>query len=220
MWGQRQAGNIAVFWPPQLVAGEDEQTAYWLAESAIAAFDRTGIDMAQALLAATTPQLLSVLQHVGFRHLADLLYLTCESIRFPLAAPAPCEIEFEQYAYADRERLKRVIERTYEKTLDCTALDGVRNIDEVISGYQATGEFRPENWLFVRNSGEDVGVLLLADHPPAKHRELIYMGLVPEVRGRGWGGQIAHYAQWLARRTSGTAHRRGGRSKYAGRIDV
>ena len=25
------------------------------------------------------------------------------------------------------------------------------------------------------------------------------MGLVPEVRGRGWGRQITRYAQWLGR---------------------
>jgi len=59
--------------------------------------------------------------------------------------------------------------------------------------------YRPENWLFVRHEGEDVGVLLLADHPKGRHWELMYMGIVPEYRGRGWGRQIAHYAQWLAR---------------------
>jgi hypothetical protein len=72
-------------------------------------------------------------------------------------------------------------------------------MDDVVNGYQATGEFRPENWLFVRNGGRDVGVLLLADHRPSKQWELMYMGLVPEVRGRGWGRQIARYALWLAR---------------------
>ena len=41
--------------------------------------------------------------------------------------------------------------------------------------------------------------MLLADHPKARHWELMYMGLVPEVRGRGWGRQITRYAQWLAR---------------------
>jgi ribosomal protein S18 acetylase RimI-like enzyme len=53
--------------------------------------------------------------------------------------------------------------------------------------------------LFIRNAGKDVGVLLLADHPQGRHWELMYMALVPEARGRGWGRQITHYAQWLAR---------------------
>jgi len=43
-------------------------------------------------------------------------------------------------------------------------------------------------------------VLLLADHPSARHWELVYMGLVPEARGRGWGRQITQHAQLMARR--------------------
>ena len=100
---------------------------------------------------------------------------------------------------ANGERLADVIQRTYEGTLDCTALDGARDMDDVIDGYKATGVFRRQNWMFVRHGGADVGVLLLADHPAARQWELMYMGLVPEYRGSGWGRQIAHYAQWLAR---------------------
>ena len=73
----------------------------------------------------------------------------------------------------------RLIEATYEATQDCAALGGKRPMDEVLDGYRATGVFRPENWLFVRAVGHDVGVLLLADHRAAKHWELMYMGLVP-----------------------------------------
>jgi ribosomal protein S18 acetylase RimI-like enzyme len=53
--------------------------------------------------------------------------------------------------------------------------------------------------LFVRAAGEDVGVVLLAEHVKPRNWELMYMGLVREVRGRGWGRQIARYTQWLAR---------------------
>ena len=78
--------------------------------------------------------------------------------------------------------------------------DGVRNIEDVINGYENTGVFRSENWLIVHGDGKDVGVLLLADHPKAGHFELMYMGLVPEARGRGWGRQIAEHAQRMVRR--------------------
>ena len=198
-WGQRQPGNVAVFWPPQLVSGEEPRTVFPLAEAVVRDLDETAIDLTQSLLPEPDPATICVLQHVGFRHLADLLYLTCESARFPLAAPKPGEIEFEQYVGTQRGRLLRLIERTYEGTLDCTALNGARDIDDVVNGYQATGVFRPENWLFVRCGSQDVGVLLLADHAQARHWELMYMGLVPEFRGRGWGRQITRYAQWLGR---------------------
>ena len=198
-WGQRQPGNIAVFWPPQLLPGENESTAFTLAEAVIRELDATGIDLAQSLLVSPEIETDSVMRHVGFQHLADLMYLSCEAARFPLAAPEPLEVEFERYRTTERGRLLKLIERTYEGTLDCTALNGARDVDDVVNGYQSTGDFRPENWLFVRAAGDDVGVLLLADHSQARNWELMYIGLVPEVRGRGWGRQITRYAQWLAR---------------------
>jgi ribosomal protein S18 acetylase RimI-like enzyme len=198
-WGQSQVGNVAVFWPPQLVSGEDAKTAASLARAVVRDLDDKRVDLAQSLLVSPDEQLVGVLRSVGFRHLADLLYLSCESARFPLVAPDPCEVDFEEYAESQRERLADVILRTYEGTLDCTALDGSRDMDDVIDGYMATGTFRPANWMFVRHGGSDVGVLLMADHVAARQWELMYMGIVPEFRGRGWGRQIAHYAQWLAR---------------------
>jgi mycothiol synthase len=198
-WGQRQSGNIAVFWPPQLIPGEDRGTAFALAESVVAALDETSIEMAQVFLSAPSPETVSVLQHVGFRHIAELLYMSCESPTFPLVAPESSGLDFVAYETSQRSRLRELIEQTYEGTLDCTALNGVRDVEHVINGYRATGVFRPENWLFVRSEGRDVGLLLLADHPHGRHWELVYLGLVPQVRGRGWGRQITRYAQWLAR---------------------
>ncbi|HEX4415355.1 MAG TPA: GNAT family N-acetyltransferase [Lacipirellulaceae bacterium] len=198
-WGQSQVGNVAVLWPPQLVSGEDFETAQLLARAAVDDLDAKGVDLTQSLLVAPDEQLVGLLKDAGFRHLADLVYLSCEAARFPLVAPDPCEVEFEEYRVDQRRRMADVMHRTYEGTLDCTALDGVRDMNDVIDGYMATGAFKAENWSFVRNGGHDVGVLILADHPGARHRELVYMGLVPEYRGRGWGRQVAHYAQWLTR---------------------
>jgi ribosomal protein S18 acetylase RimI-like enzyme len=197
-WGQRQSGNIVVFWPPQLAAGEDVTTAYGLAAAVTSAIDETDAEMMQVFLPAPAAETVKVLHHVGFRHLADLRYMTAESARFPLAAP-DSELEYVSFHGTQRSRLMELVGRTYEGTLDCRDLDGVRDLEHVIKGYEATGVYRPENWLFVRHEAEDVGVLLLADHPKGRHWELMYMALVPEARGRGWGRQITRYAQWLAR---------------------
>ncbi len=196
-WGQRQSGNVALFWPPQLVPGEEPRVAAQLASAVVRVLDDTAIEMTQALLPASDAAIAATLEAVGFRHLAQLHYMSCEAERFP--SQPPRELEFEAYSGAERGRLMALVERTYEKTLDCVGLDGMRSIDEVITGYQGTGVYRPENWRIVRHAGRDVGVLLLAEHPPAGHWELMYMGLVPEARGRHWGGQITEFAKWRAR---------------------
>jgi ribosomal protein S18 acetylase RimI-like enzyme len=199
-WGQRQTGNIAFFWPPQLVPGEDQQTALKLAAAVVRVLDDTAIEMTQGLLPASDAAAAPVLQAVGFHYLAELLYMSCEAGRFPAELPEASELEFEAYSGAKRGRLMAIVERTYEQTLDCVGLNGMRTIHDVITGYQGTGVFRPENWRIVRRRGQDVGVLLLTDHPQARHWELIYMGLVPELRSRGLGRHITEYAKWLARR--------------------
>jgi ribosomal protein S18 acetylase RimI-like enzyme len=141
-----------------------------------------------------------VLTATGFRHLADLVYLSCESDRFCVEPFERAELEFEVYDEAQRHRLVRLIERTYEGTLDCAELNGRRSINAVIDGYRATGDFCAENWRIVCNNSHDVGVLLLAHHRAAEHVELVYMGLLKKYRGRGWGRQIVQCAQVLARR--------------------
>jgi ribosomal protein S18 acetylase RimI-like enzyme len=161
--------------------------------------DELAIDMTQVLLQVRDSDVVKVLKSVGFRHLADLVYLTCEAERFP-AEPVAGELTFEPYAGSQRNRLLHLIERSYEGTLDCTALNGVRDVDDVVNGYQATGVYRQENWMIVRHNGGDVGILLLTDHPKARHWELMYMGLVPEARSHGWGRQITRHAQWMAGR--------------------
>jgi ribosomal protein S18 acetylase RimI-like enzyme len=198
-WGQRQSGNIAVFWPPRLAIGENRAIEFALAECVVRMLDETGVEMVQTLVSPADEHVTRVLKHVNFRHLADLLYLTCEASRFPNSPPSRSELEFVRYDGAQRARLMRLVERSYDSTLDCAALNGVRDVDNVVTGYQATGSYRPELWQLVRAHGEDVGMVLLADHPKAGHWELMYTGLIPEARGRGWGRQITQHAQWMAR---------------------
>ncbi len=52
----------------------------------------------------------------------------------------------------------------------------------------------------MRFEGRDVGCLLLADHPEHKQWELVYVGLVAAVRGRGLGIEAVRRAQFLAGR--------------------
>jgi ribosomal protein S18 acetylase RimI-like enzyme len=199
-WGQRQSGNIAIFWPPRFVGQASLETSIRLSEAVLHELDATAIEMTQVLVSASDEEIVPVLEHVGFRRLAELFYMTCEASRFPQERPKGAEFSFTTYEGAQRARLMRIIDRTYEGTLDCVGLNGVRDVDNVVTGYQATGTYRPENWLIVSARGADIGVVLLADHPKAGHFELMYMGLVPEARGRGWGRQITQHAQWLANR--------------------
>jgi ribosomal protein S18 acetylase RimI-like enzyme len=65
---------------------------------------------------------------------------------------------------------------------------------DVLDGYRAQGRHSPSDWYFVRKDGDDVGALILADHPDYGNFEVVYMGVVPEARGRGFGEQMMRFA--------------------------
>ena len=96
-------------------------------------------------------------------------------------------------------RLISLMDRTYKDTADCPALNGIRETSDVVDGYRAVGRFSPDLWLLVRHADQDIGCLLLTDHPDDHALELVYMGIVPESRGRGFGIEIVRYAQWVTR---------------------
>jgi mycothiol synthase len=203
VFSQVQPGRTAAFWPPQVVASEAATTAAKLLETACDRLARQEVCMAQALLETDTSPDVATLLKGGFERLAKLFYLVSPENEFP-NHPPPGPLDFAQYGPSNHERLARVVEATYRETLDCPRLNGVRDIEDVLSGYRATGVFDPHRWLIVRHDDREVGCLLLADHPKDGSYELVYMGLVDSARGRGWGMLIARQAQWRTRQAGRT----------------
>ncbi|MEO8496908.1 MAG: GNAT family N-acetyltransferase, partial [Planctomycetota bacterium] len=157
-----------------------------------------GISMAQAVLPDRRHSDAQRLERVGYRHATDLLYLVSQWGRSDVR-PAEFDIDFVPYTHSDRQRLSAIVERTYADTLDVPALNGVRDLEDILNGYQLTGHFSPDRWFFLQSRGEDVGCLLLTDHPEQQQWELVYMGIIPAARGNGWGSQATRYAKQLAK---------------------
>lgn len=194
-----QAGRTAMVWPPRLVDGEPEGEAARLLDAVLVKLAESRVQLAQALLTVDATADAALLKRCGFFHAADLLYLVCQATAFP-TSQVESELDFESYCEANQVRFKRVVEATYEETLDCPQLDGVREITDVLAGYRATGVFSAARWLLVAYQGQDVGCLILSDNPDQDQWELVYMGVVPLRRGRRWGLAIVRHAQWLVRR--------------------
>lgn len=195
-----QAGRTAVLQMPRLARGEPNQTAALLVQEACARLAGQGLCLVQALLGKDgLAEDEWVLKQAGFARLAELFYLVCLKADFPREPPAG-PISWESYSPSQHVRFSQLVEATYQHTLDCPALNGVREIDDVLAGYRATGRFDPAHWLIARHGAEDVGCLILADHPDHGNMELVYMGLVPSARGRALGRHLVRHAQWLAHR--------------------
>ena len=198
VWAQELAGRSALLWPPCLLPGEPETTGEALLTAAVGYLERRDVAMAQVLLKTADSGRIGQLRRAGFTHLAELLYLISFEQDFPTTRPHT-SLDFEPTGTQNEPRLARLVERTYVGTRDCPQLSGTRSIQEVLAGYRATGSFHPSRWSIARDAGRDIGCLLLTEHPRQRQWELIYMGLVPEARGSGWGSEMVRYAQWQAR---------------------
>lgn len=196
IFSQRASGKTAIVQLPRLVAGESETTISQLYSATWDFLARQHVILAQALLSSVNRTERMTLRLGGFHHLADLFYLVSQTDR-----PNPshdCPIEFESYDVGHHERWVSVLRATHQGSLDCLGLGDMWNPGEVLLGYRSMSVFDPRLWLMAWHEGRAVGCLLLADHPRHDNLELLYLGLIPEVRGRGWGKVLARVAQQLA----------------------
>ncbi len=191
-------GKTAQAWLPRLIPGETSETAVQLMRASNAWLHEQQIELSQMLFEQISETEENLLVRGGYDYLTDLLYLACLPEEFPPSQP-PSALSFLPYDSRLRERLKNLIDATYQHSLDCPKLNDVRDIEAVLEGYQSSSIFHPELWSIVQHNGQDAGCLFLADHPEYDNVELVYMGVSPETRGRGWGIEIARFAQWQTR---------------------
>lgn len=82
---------------------------------------------------------------------------------------------------ADAE-LTLALESSYEQTLDCPELCGLRSMPDVLESHKATGVFNPDYWLVVFRQDHPIGCCLLTHCPSNNSIELVYLGISPDAR--------------------------------------
>jgi mycothiol synthase len=195
---QCQPGRTVQVWLPRSADDELPETAVKILQTLRGSLEDSGTVLAQMILESVLPREEELIRRGGFDYLAELLYLVCPECDFPRTPPVS-PLEFESYNPSDFSRFARLVENTYRGTKDCPRLNGLRQIEDVLEGYRASGVFDPRRWFVVKQGGRDIGCLLLADHPAYENVELVYMGVIPAARGQGWGRHVARFAEWQAR---------------------
>jgi ribosomal protein S18 acetylase RimI-like enzyme len=196
VWGHVVPGRIANVWPPSCLRNSVPDLCDLLQTTLDRELTAAGIVCGQSLLPPNAKHLSKILLRNGYRQAAQLLFLACDCANLPTDPPSS-ELQFVLFQQDQQQRLEKLVDVTYLGSLDAPILNGLRSTEDVIDGYRQTGNHSTNRWYFVRYQDRDVGCLLLTEHHP-RQWELIYMGLVPDVRSRGWGEAITRYAQWLA----------------------
>ena len=160
------------------------------------------LDMAQTLLPPSQRLTRRALLDGGFHELATLLDLhrALEPVDAAWMAPLPQGVTLHAYREARRAELLSILDATYEGTLDCPRLHGMRRTADILAGLRGSNGWVPGLWTMLHLDGAPSGtVLLTPSHEPGTV-ELAYLGLSPVARGRGLGRVLLSHGLSLASR--------------------
>jgi len=183
-------GASALIWPPQ-ASGDCNSTAVedLLMQESCAWLRGRGAKLAQALLTNDEIRLAPPLVRNGFHHVTDLLYLRLELDR-PVGFRLDKEsVTFQAPIGQHRLVFQQTLLQSYEGTLDCPEVNGVRSIDEILDGHRGSRLDDPPTWWLAIESGRSVGVILAMEMPESAW-DLSYVGIIPEARRRGLGREL------------------------------
>ncbi len=161
------------------------------------------VQMLQALPTPTDVAVLQALRAAGFIQVGELLYMqrsirksAAGLLRPPPVPSWPKDVRVASLAALGgpiqnhRKALALALERSYESTLDCPALCGLRATSDVLDSHLAVGEFDPALWFLVMKDDAPLGCMLLSRLPDQRAVELVYFGLAPQLRGIGLGRSL------------------------------
>jgi len=171
----------------------------------------TGISLAQCLLETDQVWARRVCEGAGMIGVGTLEYLRLgmgevRAMR-PDPGPWPEGVEVRRVRSIDPDQggdagpsggdlvaLREALRVSYEGTLDCPELCGLRSVDQVIDSHRATGDFDPGRWWLLFVGGAPMGCCLLSHCPASESVELVYLGIGAAARGRGLGTRLLTHA--------------------------
>lgn len=156
----------------------------------------------QAVVGGDDSALTSIVEVAGFTPLAELqqLWLPLHPPNEPVPEPervhAPLPIGLKWVAAKDvpREEMAALLGQTFIETLDCPSLNGLRSSLDILDGF-LDGQLLTEQsgWWLLERADKLVGCSLINALPNGAG-ELVYLGLVPGARGRGFGKYLLDQA--------------------------
>ena len=182
----RIGGGQGAFWPP---AANDTAIEDALVTAGLNWLCREPTRVIQSLVAPVEQARAAAFLRAGFRTVTSLAFLsrTCRADDTPARS---WNLRFRRLNAFDDAFVQLLIQ-TYEGTQDVPELNGRRTEAEILGGFR---ELDPSHSWWLEYGGERVGLLILALRSDDPTVELSYVGLVPQARGRGLGGEAVDFA--------------------------
>jgi mycothiol synthase len=165
--------------------GAERQAAGELIDAVCASFAGRDVQLAQVLLDPADAASHGLYGGRAFARVAELIYLQAAPRRKAAAPALPAGFQWLGYGPQTHALFAQTIGQTYHQSLDCPSLNGLRDIEDVLAGHKASGDFDPRLWALLCEGDAPRGALLLSHMRYADTVELVYLGLVDAGRRRG-----------------------------------
>jgi mycothiol synthase len=188
--------TMLLFTAPVEFAGNHTAAIETTIENICRHFASRDVQLAQMLLDPADEITISAYKRCRFQHMAELIYLHRTLRRAPAPQALPPNFVLQSYSAKTHAAFAAAILASYQDSLDCPPLNGLRDVQDIMAGHKAAGEFDPQDWLLLTLNEEPVGVLLLSRTISGDGMELVYLGLAPKFRGHGLGDHLMKYAEY------------------------
>lgn len=188
-------GRTALLFATQPATAEAAADTGRVIDHASRMLSESGLHLAQVLLEPKDQLTRNAFLAGGFSELAILSYLQRPiprkgSVDQPVW---PAGVRVEPYAEDRRQDMLLSLQASYEQTLDCPGLTGLRDPSDILEGHQATGRFEPDLWTLLYIDDRPNGALLLNPATTKDTVELVYVGLGLAARGQGLGRSLVRH---------------------------
>jgi len=158
-------------------------------------YGQRDLQLAQVLLDPEDKLTINSYTNHGFARMADLIYLQKTVRRAAKPGALPADFRLLNYSEQTHAGFAAAVLASYQHSLDCPALNGVRSMEDIIAGHKGAGPFDPADWFLLQHQDQPVAVLLLSKTHQMDGMELVYLGLSPHTRGSGLGNYLMQVAE-------------------------
>jgi ribosomal protein S18 acetylase RimI-like enzyme len=88
------------------------------------------------------------------------------------------------------EHCLRAMDASYEATMDCPELCGLRSTRDILASHKSTGQHDPNLWWIIYYNHQPMGCAFFSPCPEQRTCELVYLGLGTPLRGKGLARQL------------------------------
>ena len=185
---------------PDSAGVEGEALAETVAAASRDALQHRGLAFVQAMFDPHQTAEMDMVQAGGFEFLAGLVNMKLELTTFT-PSWQKAGLEWRRFGEFSEGQLADLIAATYDGSLDCPRLSGLRGMSDVLEAHKACGVFHPASWWMVVVEATPVGCVLVNDSVSGQTGEVVYLGVVAAHRRRG-------VARAMVRRAADDAYRR------------